>query len=54
MIVLGLTDEFPETVKLWLQQHDVAYYIATDPDGKYRDMIGIEGILFYFIFNIHF
>ena len=49
LIVIGLSDESPETIRSFRQQTPMNYAVATDPTGSAKQTLGVEGIPNVFI-----
>eukprot|EP00026_Physarum_polycephalum_P006267 Phypoly_transcript_06309.p1 GENE.Phypoly_transcript_06309~~Phypoly_transcript_06309.p1 ORF type:complete len:308 (+),score=44.80 Phypoly_transcript_06309:842-1765(+) len=44
VVVIGLTEELPDSVRPELQTNGVQYYVASDVGGKYHNLITVEGL----------
>ncbi len=51
LVVIGLSDETPETIRAFMQQMPMKYAVGTDPTGRMKQQLGIEGIPNVFILS---
>lgn len=51
LVVIGLSDESPETIRSFREQTAMNYYIGTDTAGTTKRQLGIEGIPNVFILS---
>jgi thiol-disulfide isomerase/thioredoxin len=51
LVVIGLSDESPETIRAFREQTAMNYAVGTDPTGQAKQTLGIEGIPNVFIIS---
>ncbi len=44
LVVIGISDEPPETVREFMKTHKMEYNVAVDPNTKMKEKVGVKGI----------